>query len=147
MGRRQGNLARMAEDDSDIEAVLAAVEPERRRADARRLDALFREVTGWQPRLWSGAILGYGRYRYRYESGREGEYLATGFAPRKASFSVYIMPGYADFGEILARLGRHKRGKACFYIDRLAEVDEAVLAELIRAGLADLSRRWEVTPG
>jgi hypothetical protein len=151
MGAGAARLPRMAENktrptDADVAAYLDAVAPERRRADAMRLDALFREVTGWAPRLWGGSIIGYGSYRYRYDSGREGEFLATGFAPRKANLSIYIMPGYADFGDILARLGKHKTGKACLYVNRLSDVDEAVLAELIRAGLEDLRTRWEVQP-
>lgn len=129
----------------EAEAFLAAVEPEARREEARRLDALFRRTTGWTPVMWSG-IVGYGRYAYRYESGREGEWFATGFAPRKGKISVYILPGCADFGPLLARLGRHSTGKACLYIPKLDAVDEDVLAELIRAGLEDLARQWPVEP-
>jgi hypothetical protein len=131
--------------DADVGAFLAAVETEGRRADAQALDRLFREVTGWQPRLWGEAIVGYGRYSYVYDTGRAGDFLATGFSPRKAYLSVYIMPGYADHGPLLERLGKHKRGKACLNITRLSDVDTGVLAELIRAGLEDLGKRWPVT--
>lgn len=125
-------------------ALLNAVTPEARAEDARRLDALFREVTGWAPRVWRPGILGYGVYRYRYDSGREGSYLATGFAPRKAETVLYIMPGYADFVSILARLGPHRAGKSCIYLRRLDRVDDDALRELVRAGLDDLSARWPV---
>ena len=125
---------------------IAALEPERRRAEAQALDALFREVTGWTPAMWGPSIVGYGRYDYRYDSGREGSFLATGFAPGKARLSIYIMPGYQDFGAILGRLGPHRLGKACVYVTRLERVDRDVLAELIRAGLDDLARRWPVHP-
>lgn len=108
--------------------------------------ALFAETTGWEPRLWGASIIGFGRYAYRYDSGYGGESLATGFAPRKAELSVYIMPGYADFGDILARLGPHRMGKSCLYLRRLSAVDEGVLGELIRAGLKDLATRWPVHP-
>jgi hypothetical protein len=91
-------------------------------------------------------MLGYGRYAYRYASGHAGESLATGFAPGKAELAIYILPGFADFGEILADLGPHRKGKACLYIRRLDAVDEAVLARLIRAGLDDLATRWTVLP-
>jgi Domain of unknown function (DU1801) len=91
-------------------------------------------------------MVGFGRYEYRYDSGHGGDSLATGFSPRKAELSVYIMPGYADFSGILARLGPHRTGKSCLYVRRLAAVDEGVLRELIRAGLADLARRWPVHP-
>ena len=96
--------------------------------------------------MWGPSIVGYGRYHYVYKSGREGDYLATGFSPRKSALSIYIMPGYADFGEILARLGKHKTGKSCLYVNKLADIDLDVLAELIRAGLTDLAAHWPVDP-
>lgn len=128
----------------DVATFLAAVTPDRRHREAGVLDRLFREVTGWGPRLWSGGMLGYGTYDYTYASGREGTFFATGFAPRKAKLSVYIMPGYADFGAILDRLGKHKIGKSCLYINKLEDVDLEVLKQLIRAGLEDLGTRWPV---
>lgn len=126
---------------------IAAVDHPTRRTDAEALDRLFRRVTGFQPRMWGPAIIGYGRYHYVYDSGREGDFLATGFSPRKASLSIYILPGYAEFGPILSRLGRHKTGKSCLYVTKLADIDLAVLEELIRAGLRDLATRWPVKPG
>lgn len=129
----------------DREVWLAGVEDKRRGEAARLLD-LFGEVTGWEPRLWGPSMVGFGRYDYRHDSGHSGESLATGFSPRKAELSIYILPGYADFGDILARLGPHRLGKACLYVRRLAAVDESVLRELIRAGLEDLGRRWPVHP-
>jgi hypothetical protein len=129
---------------SEVADFLAKVTPERRFHEAAALDALFREVTGWQPRLYSGGMLGYGTYAYTYASGHSGTAFATGFAPRKAKLSIYIMPGYADFGEILGRLGKHSKGKACLYLNKLADADRDVLAELIRAGLKDLGAQWAV---
>jgi len=123
---------------------IAAVEPDRKREEAQALDQLFREVTGWTPVMWGPSIIGYGSYHYRYATGREGDFLATGFSPRKANHSVYIMPGYADFGEILGRLGKHSMGKSCLYIKKLADVDLDVLAELIKAGLKDLGEKYPV---
>ena len=130
----------------DVQDFLRQVEPERRRADGLRLNEIFQQVTGYAPRMWGPSIVGYGEYHYTYDSGREGDFLATGFSPRKANLSIYIMPGYADFGPILDRLGKHKMGKSCLYINKLADVDEDVLAELIRAGLADLDAKWPVKP-
>lgn len=132
--------------DADVAAYLAGVLPASKAADAVRLDRLFRQVTGFQPVMWGEAIVGYGRYHYRYKSGREGDFLATGFAPRKAALSIYIMPGYADFGGILARLGKHKIGKSCLYVNKLADIDLDVLGELIRAGLRDLATHWPIEP-
>ncbi|WP_300010171.1 DUF1801 domain-containing protein [uncultured Roseobacter sp.] len=129
----------------EVATFLAAVTPERRHEEASVLDSLFREVTGWAPRLWSGGMLGYGTYDYTYASGRSGTFFATGFAPRKARLSVYIMPGYADFSAILADLGKHKTGKSCLYINKLEDVDTELLKRLVRAGLDDLASRWPVT--
>jgi len=132
--------------DADVSAFLDAVEPVSKAADARTLDVLFRAATGFVPRLWGPSIVGYGRYHYTYASGRQGDWLATGFAPRKAALSIYIMPGYTDFGSILSRLGKHKTGKSCLYVNKLADIDLDVLQELIRAGLEDLNGRWPVQP-
>lgn len=128
------------------EAFLDRVEPAGRQAEARRLDAIFRGVTGFSPVVWGGSMLGYGRYAYRYASGHSGEAMATGFAPRKAEVVVYILPGYADFGAILADLGPHKLGKSCLYLRHPDRVNEAALRRLIRAGLDDLATRWTVEP-
>lgn len=133
--------------DADIAAFIAGVEPARKREEAAQLDHLFQEVTGFQPRMWGPSIIGYGRYHYRYATGREGDFLATGFSPRKAAHSIYIMPGYGDFGDLLARLGKHKTGKSCLYVNKLADIDLSVLAELIAAGLRDLQTHWPVEPG
>jgi len=130
--------------DGDVAAFLEAVEHPTRRADGLALDALFRQLTGWAPRMWGPTIVGYGSYHYRYESGREGDSLATGFSPRKGNLSLYIMPGYADFDDVLGRLGKYEMGKACLYINKLADVDMEVLAELIRAGLGDLNQKYPV---
>ena len=132
--------------DIDLDAYFDSVRPDARREDARRLDTIFQEVTGFAPRLWGTSIIGYGRYHYTYESGRSGDSLATGFAPRKANMVVYIMPGYADFTDILKDLGPHRLGKSCLYLGRLSGVDENALRRLIRAGLDDLANRWTIFP-
>jgi len=125
---------------------LTAVSPPERQADARRLTAIFAEVTAWPPVLWPGSIIGFGRYAYTYASGHSGESLATGFAPRKAECVIYIAPGFAGFGALLSGLGPHRAGKGCLYLKHLDRVDERVLRRLIRAGLDDLATRWDVRP-
>lgn len=127
-----------------VRAFLDAVEPDRKRAEAFELDALFRRITGWTPVMWGPSMIGYGAYHYKYESGREGDMLATGFSPRKAKHSLYIMPGYEDYSAIMNRLGKHATGKSCLYINTLADIDLDVLAELIEAGLKDLAAKYEV---
>jgi len=123
---------------------IAAVDHPTRRADAVVMDAMFQDITGWKPRMWAPSMVGYGSYHYTYDSGRSGDFLATGFSPRKANMSIYIMPGYADFSDILARLGKHKIGKSCLYVNKLADIDLNVLQDLVRAGLEDLSSKWPV---
>lgn len=132
--------------DASVEVFLSSVEPEKRRIDGLALDTLFRRVTGWNPMMWGESIVGYGRYHYRYDSGREGDFLATGFAPRKSNLSLYIMPGYQQMDDMLKRLGKHKSGKACLYLNKLEDADQNVLEEIIRAGLDDLAQRYDVLP-
>ncbi len=129
-----------------VEEFIAQVEHNTRREDAIVLDELFRRVTGWTPRMWGPTIIGYGSYDYTYESGRTGTSLATGFSPRKANMVLYIMPGYQELGEMLARVGKHKIGKACLYLGPLKNNDLDVIEEIIRAGLDDLGTRWPVHP-
>lgn len=130
--------------DADVTAFLEAVEHPVRRADGLALDALFQRVSGFKPRMWGPSLVGYGRYDYTYESGRQGSFLATGFSPRKANLSIHIMPGYADYGEMLDRLGKHKKAVSCLYVNKLADIDLAVLEEIIGAGLRDLGALWPV---
>ncbi|WP_291844855.1 DUF1801 domain-containing protein [Maricaulis sp.] len=121
---------------------IAGIEHPTRRADAEALLALMTRITGWEPQMWGPAMIGFGTYHYKYESGREGDFMRTGFSPRKTSMVVYIMPGYTDHTDKLARLGKHKLGKSCLYINKLADVDTAVLEAIIRAGLDDMAKKY-----
>lgn len=131
--------------DVAVSDFLATIEHPTRAADAQVLMDLFRRVTGFEPKMWGPTIIGFGQYHYVYDSGREGDCNATGFSPRKAAQSIYVMPGYNDYSEILSRLGKYKIGKACLYVTKLADIDLEVLEELIRAGLHDLNKKWPVT--
>jgi len=102
------------------------------RADARKVAAMMRRATGKRARMWGPSMVGYGSYHYRYESGREGDFMITGFSPRKQALTVYIMPGFSRFGKLMSKLGNYKTGKSCLYIKRLDDVDETVLEQLIR---------------
>ena len=94
--------------------------------------------------MWGQYIVGFGRYHYKYASGREGDHLATGFAMRKSGPTIYIMPGYKDYGHILKTLGPHKLGKGCLYIKSIEDTHIPTLKKLIRAGLADLKKMYPV---
>lgn len=121
---------------------IAAVEHPVRRKDAEVLMETMTRITGEEPKMWGPSIIGFGQYHYKYDSGREGDFMRTGFSPRKSGLVLYILPGYTDHGPILDRLGKYKRGKSCFYINKLADVDLAVLEELVRAGLADMAEKY-----
>ena len=133
-------------DSASAMEFINAIADDRRRAEAMALDLLFREVTGWSPKLWSGRMIGYGLYDYTYDTGHSGRTLATGFAVAKRQVTVYIMPGYQPFPDIMSRLGRHRHGKSCLYLTRLDDAAPEVLKELIRAGLDDLATRWAIQP-
>ena len=124
-----------------VEGFLATV-PEERRADCATLLALLRRVTGEEPRMWGPSMVGFGSYHYRYESGREGDWFVAGFSPRKKELTVYVMAGFDGFEELLGRLGRHKVGKSCLYLRSLADVDLAVLEELVRRSVAEVAWRY-----
>ena len=130
----------MAENKTRITEVapedfIVAVEPEAKRADAKVLDALFRRVTGESAKMWGPSIIGYGEYHYRYASGHEGDMCRAGFSPRKAKHSLYLMCGSpkeeVQFAPLLARLGKHSRGKGCLYVNKLADIDLGVLEEMV----------------
>ena len=114
-------------------------------AQAKHLVDIFTEVTKVKPVMWDPYIIGFGSYHYKYASGREGDYLATGFAMRKSGPTIYIMPGYKDYGHILKTLGPHKLGKGCLYIKSLEDIHIPTLKKLIHAGLADLKKMYPVT--
>jgi hypothetical protein len=118
--------------DASVHDFLAAVPDERRRADGLRLCAMLRDITGEQPVMWGSSIVGFGTYRYTYESGRTGDWPLVGFSPRKQQLVVYLVGGYEErYPSVLARLGPHKTGKGCLYLKRLDDVDESALHELI----------------
>ena len=125
---------------------LDAVEPASKREDAAIIDAMFRRVTGEEPVMWGPSIIGYGSYRTTYDSGREVHSLRSGFSPRKAKHSFYLMGCYCDAEtekrtqEQLSRLGKHSRGKSCLYVNKLADIDLAVLEEMITTDWATMNR-------
>ena len=129
------------------EEFLASVEHPVRRADAEVLMGMMERVTGTEPVMWGPSIIGFGRYRYEYESGRTGESMITGFSPRKANLVLYIMPGYGDFAGLLDQLGKHKVGKSCLYVNKLADVDLEVLERIVADGVATMRRTHEILEG
>jgi len=143
----------MAEAKTQITGVdpadfIEGVEPEKKREEARVLDAMFRKVTGEIPKMWGPSIIGYGAFRTTYASGRDVHWLRSGFSPRKAKHSLYLMGGYCDEvagkrrDELLERLGKYSTGKSCLYINKLADVDLEVLEELLRNDWEAMARTY-----
>lgn len=127
---------------ASIEDYLASRATPEQLADCHRLMDLLARVTGEMPRMWGPSIVGYGSYAYRYESGRTGESCATGFAIRGRELVVYLTAAGPRQAEWLARLGKHKLGKACLYLRRLADVDQAVLEALVVDSITELRRLY-----
>ena len=118
----------------------------KRRTDCQRIHDMMLKIVGETPVIWgtklSNGIVGFGEYHYKYDSGREGDSLRLGFSSRAQSISIYIMPSYQDFSDELSRLGKHKIGKACLYIKRLSDIDEAVLREIMQKGLDIMAKKY-----
>jgi len=143
-----GTTNKTRDSDADVEVFLATVEPERRRDEARTLIQLFGRVTGEEPKIWGSSMIGFGSYHYEYESGREGTSLRIGFSPRKARLSIYLMGAYctpeaqAEQDRLFGLLGKHSLGKSCIYINRLEQVDLAVLEQLVRNNWDLMNERY-----
>jgi hypothetical protein len=124
-----------------VRAFVAGIEREGRRRDCKRVIEMMKRVTGQKPKLW-GSIFGFGTYHYKYDSGREGDFFLTGVAPRKANLTVYIMPGFAQYGGLLSKLGKHKTAKSCLYIKRLDDVHLPTLEKLVARSVKGMRRRY-----
>jgi len=125
-----------------VSAYIKSLNPEDKKI-AKDLLKIFKEATGAKPVMW-GSMIGFGSYHYKYESGREGDFFATGFAMRRSGPTVYIMPGYQDYSSILKKLGPHTLGKSCLYLKNLKECDSDILKKLIKTGLKDLAKKYPV---
>lgn len=121
---------------------LASIENERRRKDCKAVMKLMREATGKRAKMWGSSLIGFGRYHYKYDSGREGDMPLTGVSPRKQNLVVYIMPGFKPYGDLMKRLGRHKTGKSCLYINNLADIDIKVLSLLIKKSARHIEKKY-----
>ena len=129
-----------------VKSFISGVENETRREDAKVLLALFEKTTGWKAKMWGPTIVGFGAYRYTYETGHSGSSCVVGFSPRKANLVFYVFgfPGKAD---LLQKLGKHKGGlKGCLHINKLADVDLVILEQILLAGVLATKKTWPVTP-
>jgi len=121
------------ETNQSVHGYLAKIEPEKRRVEGLALLKMFEEITGETPKIWGSSIIGFGKYHYKSErSSQEGDWPLVGFSPRKQNLTLYIMQGNADNTELLTKLGKHKQSVGCIYINKLADINENVLRELIK---------------
>lgn len=120
---------------------LASLQPDRKRDDAMAINAMMRRVTGHLPKMWGNSIIGFGDAHYKYESGREGDWFLVGFAPRKANLVLYIMPGFKEYKPLMKKLGKHKTGKSCLYINKLEDIDMSVLEELVAKSVQHMKEK------
>ena len=128
--------------DQQVEDYIASLPQEKRQKEARILVNLFEEVSGFPARMWGPSIIGFGSYRYQYASGHKGEAARTGFSPRKAAISLYLMLYDGMLDSLLARLGKHKAAKGCVYVNKLADIDLSVLEEAVRESMR-LLEKWQ----
>ena len=130
------------ETDASVQAFLEAVDDEKKREDAYALLDLMREATGLEPKMWGPSIVGFGSYHYKYDSGREGDSPLTGFSPRKAALTLYIMGGFDAYDDLMSKLGKYKMGKGCLYLKGLGDVDENALKELVTRSADHMSKKY-----
>jgi hypothetical protein len=126
--------------EQSVTAFLNTITDERKRRDAFAIAALMEQITKAKPAMWGSSIVGFGSYHYTYASGREGDWPIIGFSPRKQNLTLYIIPGFESYGELLGKLGKHKTGKACLYINTLEDVHLPTLKALIEQSVNHMTK-------
>jgi hypothetical protein len=134
------------ENDSSVIEFIENVDSEKKREDSYKLLDIFTETTGYQAKMWGPSIIGFGSYHYKYKTGHEGDAPLVGFSPRKAKISLYFATGDPDREELLEKFGKHTSGKACVYINKVADIDEEVLKDLINQSVEFLQKTYPDQP-
>jgi len=116
---------------ASVDKFLKSIKDEQKREDCYKILDIMKKAAKAEPKMWGTSIVGFGSYHYKYASGREGEWMLTGFSPRKQNLTLYIMSGFDEYDGLLKKLGKHATGKSCLYIKRLEDVDTKVLKELV----------------
>ena len=124
----------------NVEAFLSGVTDEKKRQDSFAILELMKKVTGKEPEMWGESIVGFGKYHYKYASGREGDWFLTGFSPRAQNLTLYIMAGFDQYETLLSKLGKHSTGKSCLYIKKIEDIDINVLEELVKRSVEHMER-------
>jgi hypothetical protein len=127
-----------------VEKFLNSVKDEKKKADSFKVLELMKKITKEEPVMWGPSIVGFGKYHYKYASGREGDMCITGFSPRKNALTIYIMPGFEKYNSLMKQLGKYKTGKSCLYIKKLEDIDSKVLKSLITESVKYMkNKKWE----
>jgi len=129
--------------NASVADFLNAIGDKKKRSDARKVAAMMRKATGSRAKMWGTSIVGFGSYHYKYASGREGDWMLTGFSPRKQNVTLYIMAGFKEFDALMGKLGKHRTGKSCLYIKKLDDVDTNVLESLINRSVRYMRKKYE----
>jgi len=130
------------ENDGSVTEFLNSVKDETKKADCQKVLALMEEISGEPAKMWGKSIVGFGNYHYKYDSGREGDFMKIGFSPRAQNLTLYIMPGFGRYDDLMEKLGKHKTGKSCLYVKKLADVDENVLKELMTESYGYMTEKY-----
>jgi hypothetical protein len=135
--------AKTKKTEASVDDFLAGISPEKKRQDALAICELMKKVTKAKPKMWGTSIVGFGSYHYKYASGHEGEWPLVGFSPRKQNLTVYIVPGFANYDALLSKLGKHKTGKSCLYLNSLEDIHLPTLRELIQRSVAEMKKKYK----
>ncbi|MBC8509884.1 MAG: DUF1801 domain-containing protein [Anaerolineales bacterium] len=125
--------------DASVVDFLNSVEDDKKRQDSFKILELMQEVTGEEPKMWGTSIVGFGSYHFKYTSGKEGDWMATGFSPRKQNLTLYIMDGFEHYDDLLGKLGKHSTGKSCLYVKKTEDIDMDVLRKLVKLSTEHVS--------
>lgn len=134
--------AKTKQESTSVADFLNAIEDAQVKADCKALVKLMKEVSGFEPAMWGGSIVGFGKYHYKYESGHEGDSCLTGFSPRKGNISIYTNIYLEDDSPLMKKLGKFKNGKSCIYIKKMADIDQSILAKIIDKGIKGLQLKY-----
>ncbi len=127
---------------ASVGAFLEALSDEQKKKDCFLLLERIKDITGEEPVLWGPSIIGFGSYHYKYDTGREGDMILTGFSPRAQNISIYIMAGFERYPQLMKRLGKYRTGKSCLYVKRLSDIDLDVLMDLVSASYEHMNAKY-----
>lgn len=127
-----------------VSSFINAVENKVRKDDAKTVLEIMKEITGEKPVMWGESIIGFGQYKYTNSAGHVGEFLMIGFSPRASNLTLYVMPGYSEMGDLMEKLGPHKRGAGCLYIKKLSDIHLPTLKKIIKKGYVDMKKKGDI---